>query len=288
MDLTRILELDDTLDLFGDDSGADPQLIAAGLACPLPVANLGRPTLVWGWRVVRTALAHGLSSLEVRELELDWSGAVELAVRLEGRPGKLSFDEQIALVQVADRASVVLSDATSELARGDRGLVDIVSRILALPRHLADLVREGSVDLKVAERVTSVPAVILRRHDAEIRALSHSRRRQFLELVAEVVRRDDLAESEAERLSGEAFAGVDPVEHLRRLRFPTLTNMEERFKIVADREFRGTGVDVVAPPYFEGDAFSVQFSFRSSAELETRLNAADRLRGCCEELLGLL
>jgi hypothetical protein len=245
---------------------------------------------VWGWNIARAAAAEGVAELETRQMDVDPAEALALAIRMEGRRGSYSLQEQLAIADAAARLGIGLSQTVSELVRGDGGLEEVTRRITTLPEEVAAEVVAGRIDLRVAERVAGLPGAIF--GIVGLGRFSHSHRRQFLEMLEEIARRDAMspdavlamARGVLERETGRPDVAVAA---LRTIRYPTLTSMEESVRELTADATRA-GLTVTPPEHFEGDSYSVRFGFRSCDELAERLDAASTLKGCCEELFRLL
>lgn len=327
--IARLLSLNDSLDLFSKSgSGASDTLVRHGLVPALPISSGPRPVLVWGWKLVRQAAELGVIELETRSVDLDPVASLKIALQLENRVGHYSWAEQDAIARFFERSehvchvdvSSVSADrrVISRLVRGDEALFELTGRYRVLERHLRPLVDSSLISLRTAERIRQVPPEFLRVNRARIAAMSFSTRRQFLELLAELVcqtgerpavpngpsngprtrftsgvtsglgARGGAAFGLLMRSAASALKDPDPVSALRRLRFPALTALEDRFRQIRDDALGGTGVNLAAPEYFEGDSFSVSFRFSDCEELEQRIRELDRLKGCCEELFDFL
>ena len=315
-----LLSLSDALDLFtGPNTHLPDALVQDGLIPPIPLSAGSDPVLVWGWPIVRRAAELGVAELETRTFSLSPADALILALQLEGRAGAYSWAEQAAVVRYletsphGDGAGVGAACATaraagtevgaadwpafSRLVRGDGALVELIGRYRKLEPTLRALVNDEFIALKTAERITRVPGEFLSLHRRGLGSLSFSARRQFLELLAELMIQaqapggtgtETCAASNVCTRASAALDERDPVAALRRLRYPTLTHLEEQFCGIRRESLHGTGVDLTAPPYFEGESFSVSFTFRNCAELVERTQALERLEGSCDQLFEFL
>ncbi len=304
-----LLSFNDPLDLFVNPNAGPPDaLIERGLIPPVPVVVEPNPALVWGWPIVRRAAELGVAELETRTLHIDSVGALLLAVQMESRTGRYSWAEQEAIVSyletapqcggagaaVGTEAGDVDWPAVSRLVRGDGALVELVGRYRKLGPGLRGLVNDEFTSLKTAERIVRVPGEFLISHHPSLDSLSFSARRQFLELLAELIvappptPEGTEACAEACAWAAAALDERDPVAALRRRRYPALTHLEDQFRDIRRASLHGTGVGLEAPPYFEGDSFAVSFRFRNCAELVERTRALERLRGSCDQLFGIL
>ena len=311
-----LLSLSDVLDLFtGPNAHLPDALVEDGLIPPIPLSAGSNPVLVWGWPIVRQAAELGVAELETRTFCLSAADALILALQLEGRTSTYSWAEQAAVVNYletsphgdsAGESSTIARAAGTEtgaadwpvfsrLVRGDGALVELIGRYRKLEPALRALVNDEFIALKTAERIRRVPGEFLSLHRRGLGLLSFSARRQFLELLAELMIQapgrtgtEACATAKVCTRASAALDEPDPVAALRRQRYPTLTHLEEQFCGIRRESLHGTGVDLTAPPYFEGDSFSVSFTFRNCAELVERTRALERLKGSCDQLFGIL
>lgn len=283
------------LDLFVDSPAPDPHLVEEGLHPPLPVSA---GALIWGFALLREALRSGRGGLACRVLPpLAASQRLALALRLEARAGRYSWPEKRNILEFVRRRRAegeALDLATLAPwieGRRDPQLEHRIARYSALPPASRQAVAAGSLDLKTAELAGGFPPAVLALIEGA--PLSFSRRRQFVELLGEVSRRDRLEAGELEELAARLLGaplpgGEQPLEALAVLRFPTLTALRERFAALAGGLWKGSGVQIQAPPNFEGESFSVAFGFSSRDDLSRRLRALRAVAEHCDELFALL
>jgi hypothetical protein len=286
-DLAR---LDRRLDLFLDTPETDPELLAQGLHPPLPVSG---EVLVWGFALLRQAARLGVAELAVRRLPpLSRADLLALALRLEGRPGGLSWREKENLLRFAEgtggRADPIDLDTLSPLIEGhpDSQLRGRIKRFASLPASLGEEVSAGRLDLKTAELAAALPG-----EAAALVAgstLSFSERRRFLTMLLELSRRERTAAEALSTLARQLLEDPHPVEALAGLRYPTLAGLSSRFATLAERLWKGSGVRIEPPPHFEGDGFSVSFRFDSADSLDRKLRALRRVGEQANELFALL
>ena len=293
MDLLSLEALADTsseLDLFADRPEADPLLLQQGLHPPLPLSG---DTLVWGFGLLRQAARMGLRELPVRSLPpLPGVELLALALRLEGRAGGYSWREKENMLRFArGRAE---SGETVELAslspwieeHPDPQLQSRIERFARLPPTIKEAVGAGRLDLKSGELAARMPAEIIPLLDSA--PLSFSRRRRFLTLLLEVSRRDRLSAEQVEELARRLLESQQPLEALADLRYPTLKDLREDFAALADSLWKGSGVRLDPPPYFEGGGFSVAFTFTGPDNLARKLQALEKVAEHAHELFALL
>ncbi len=308
------MSLSDDLDLFTDSNVCLPDILFEhGIVPPIPITAGPNAVLIWGWRIARRAAELGVAELSSRTLHLNAAAALSLALQLENRTGRYSWAEQEAMVDYLEKAAKkdggrdenggtgtpagteaggIDWPASSRLVRGDGALVELVARYRRLEPTLRTLVNNEFISLKTAERIARVPSGFLTSHRSALDSLSFSARRQLLESLAELIIQGSGTEvdavSEACTRASAALDERDPVAALRRWRYPTLTQLDEQFRDIRRTALHGTGVDIEAPPYFEGDSFTVSFRFRDCAELVERTHALERLKGSCDQLFGIL
>jgi len=120
--------------------------------------------------------------------------------------------------------------------------------------------------------------------------------REILTYLREIAHRDGiriedlLSNQKIQRLlSDESLSGPQRTQAIRRFlrerRYPRLSDLEERFS--ASRKAMGLPpqVKITPPPFFEGDRFKIEFSFRSLEEYENLLGTLESL---AKERIGSL
>jgi len=152
---------------------------------------------------------------------------------------------------------------------------------------LQGLVCRGLLDFKAAERNAALPADIFDLLSGKPEKLSHSERRIFLDLLREIRLRDRLTTDAARGMCDEFLSESRPVEAAERSRFPELTALQEKFSVIAT-ELKKSGITLQAPPYFEGDAFTIGFSFAGKKNYNRKLAALSSFGDRIDELSGLL
>ena len=270
-------------DIFDSGGEYDMALLTAGLLPPLPVHD---SELIWGFRIIGAAEKAGLNELPA--IEVTQSGKLLLALKLENRNGGYTWKEQLAIHTLAlELGENEDHDSISLAVSGNRGFFPKIKRFKKLPGFLADRVSEGRIDLAIAEKVAMVPKEAC---DLAFRTqgLTFSQLRAFLTYLAEIQRRDNLSGQGVIALASEALRAKDPTAAVGRIRNPELTSLTERFEAVKEQFTRHTGVNLQAPPYFEGDAYTVSFSFRNSTDLQMKIRAIEKLKDGCSELEDLL
>jgi len=282
--------LDPQLDLFEDSPESDPVLVHRGLHPPLPVS--GR-VLVWGFGLYRQARRLGIAALPCRVLPpLKGELLLGIALRLEARPGRYSWEEKQKILRFAAARreageSVDLGTLSPWIeGRTDPRFEARITRFAGLPPGARRAVAAGELDLKAAELAAELPAQLLPLLAGS--PLSFSQRRQFLLQLREVARRERLAPPDLSALAARLLQGRDPLQALASLRFPALTALTERFAALARSLWKGSGVRIDPPPYFEGGDFAVGFRFSSPENLRRKLRALQSVAEHSDELFALL
>jgi len=296
----EIESLSAQLDIFSDSRTPDSELVEKKLYPPLPICS---DTLIWGFEILRTAESRGLRQVNCLLIpSCPRPGMLSLALKLENRAGRFSWPEKqkmLAFLGSSEGASTVeplsagpalieLFSELSPLIEGHRDpqLAAKIAAFAALPQGLKALVAGGQVDLKSAIRVQDLPEEIFT--ELQPGTLTFSQRRQFLNELLEVSRKRELSHGEIRDLADRAFLSRRPIETVHRMRFPMLSELEERFAAVEEQLLKGSGVQVKPPPYFEGDSFSVEFDFSSAKSFDRKLNALHSLEGHLDALFELL
>jgi hypothetical protein len=282
------------------------------LVPPIPITRHSDPILVWGWHIVRRAHTIGTRQLVVQALDLRVVDALKLALKLENRCDSYTWKEQAAFVTLFE--SVQQGSGPSEddwqdlsaLVRGDGALRQLVRKYRQLGPAAGTFVDEGLIPLRTGLAIGTIPDDLLTDIKPQLAQHSLSVRRQFLEMLSELIAHSSTRPvagtklgirarnteprnaDELCRWAKHALCGPDPLESVRRLRYPILTDLEERFAMIRDATLKGTGVDLRAPPFFEGVEYEVTFQFKSCTDLQRRVRALERVIATCEDLVGIL
>jgi hypothetical protein len=155
----------------------------------------------------------------------------------------------------------------------------------SLPAGFRELVSAGKLELRTAVRVRGIAEKPAARAATCLSGLSRSSIGMALGFVDEIRMRDGMSAEDVSDLIQRASAHSQPVDFLRRLRYPSLSAMEQHVRDVS-RNLAGLGLE--PPKHFEGDAYSVSFLFRSPGELERRIERLNDLKAKSESLFELL
>ena len=107
------------LDIFRQSAPINPELLRAGLYTPLPVSG---DFLIWGFHILSAALLQGEDKLYCSTLKpLSVRETLRIALELEGRSGRYSWQEKENMFQLLKKASDSQgSSELSELIEGRR------------------------------------------------------------------------------------------------------------------------------------------------------------------------
>jgi hypothetical protein len=288
------------LDIFSESRVPDPELMEKKLYPPLPICS---GTLIWGFEVLRSAESRSLRQINCLVIpSCPRREMLSLALKLENRAGSFAWQEKqkmLAFLGSEESLSVeeelsagsTLIEAFSDLSpliegHRDPQLAEKIHSFAALPQGLRALVDVGQVDLKSAVRVQSLPEEVFT--GLQRSALTFSLRRQFLNELFEVSRKRRLSQKEIGDLAERAFRGQQPIETVHRMRFPLLTELERHFAALEEQLLKGSGVKLSPPPYFEGEAFTVEFEFNSAKSFSRKLNVLHSLEGHLDALFEVL
>ncbi|MBU0992367.1 MAG: ParB N-terminal domain-containing protein [Proteobacteria bacterium] len=172
----------------------------------------------------------------------------------------------------------------------NRRLIHKIQSLNSLPEQIKTIILKEQLDFSIASELVGYPesdltaiAIYL-----DTLKLSLSKQREFLTLIAEISRRENISVQEFlnepdlkaiiqnNDLEGNQKAGKIRI-YLKKRRYPSLTGTEERF-IQLVKELKLNPNTKVSPPrYFEGSVFSLTMNFSSLAELIEQKESFDQL-----------
>jgi hypothetical protein len=318
-DLTPVQldSLNRELDIFDAGQAPRPDLLQRGLHPPLPICS---DTLIWGFDILRSVKDQDIEQLHCRLIPpCSKPEMLALALKLEDRAGAYSWIEKEKMLGFLVRDSagpsngdtggsdaaggpqpkeLQISELPEELIKQMQDLSPLIEnhpdpqlaaricRFAAFPQVLKSLVAGGQIDLKSADRVQSLPEEVFR--EIADSSLTFAQRRRFLNELFEVRGKLDLAERDIKNTVRQALGDAHPLDMIHKLRSPMLSSLEERFASLRQDLLQGSGVQLKSPPYFEGEAFTVEFAFHSAKSLARKLDALRELEGRLDALFELL
>ncbi len=291
---------DDTcrLSLHTDSEALVVSIRAVGLINP-PVLRQRQDLkyqIVCGFRRVMACKTLGWHELNVRVLngtptEFD---ALKLAIFDNRSHRQLNVVEQARGIQ----------KLSSQLPKGKR--LEMLSSLLGFPENqkvfkkLEALSRlPGAIQKGVTDEIISFEAAVnlteVSHEDAlsflelfKVLKLSQNKQREVIALVQEIAIREELQPGEVLQCA-EIGTILDRAElnknekgskiraYLKRRRFPTLTEAEERFSEELKALKLDEHIHMTGPPHFEGGPHTLRMTFRSIKDFEERRRVLDAI-----------
>lgn len=264
----------------------DVNLVSRGFAPPLVCSG---SVLIWSRGLFDCLVDAGIEEHEVVDVEGSELDLLLFALSCENRPGGFSWEERERLFFFC-RDRGLLPEAERIMALVEPGKRDFshVETFSVLPASLRAMVSEGLTDIKTASAVSSLPDSVVGLVRFYPGRLSFSERRQILLWFKECFIREGWDEEEAIKNMAALLADSNPFEAARRLRFPMLTDMQERFYELRQRIVGKGGVSLQPPAFFEGGSFSVSFKFESKKQLAKKIEVLRRIEENADELFSFL
>ncbi len=271
-------------DMFREGMPLAKEMLAAGLHIPIPLC--GRE-IVWGFGILSQAASYGLEKLMCTNVEGDSIDLLRIALSLEGRCGEYSWEEKERILGFLKKRKIIhRAEEVSPLVNGRGSFVSQTESYIGLSKSLKSMVNKGLLDLKTAVYLEGIPEALCTRFEKTEALLSLSERRQVLVMLFEIWKRDALSDAELLVLAEEVLSSDEPKRIAEALRYRELHFMEETLQTIRSRI--GKGIRVDAPPHFEGDAFTVSFSFQTMEEFDKKMLRLGKLKDSGEELFALL
>jgi hypothetical protein len=287
--VAELEQLSRELDLFRNAAPLSRELLQLDLYPPLLFSS---SELIWGFHILQAARAAGKSELVCRFLPRPSAAEMlRLALILEARTGRYSWPEKegcLAFLVRHDQETALGELSHLLSGKADPGLAERIRAFTRLGPCLKDLVAGGQMDLKTALRLEPLPDSVFRGLSASGRKLTFSQRRLLLSQMEEIRRRERLDEPALLCLLSEALEAKDPLTVIYRRRYPVLSELEGRFHDLERSTLEKSGIRLEQPAFFEGEAFTVSFSFRSRASLARKIARLRVLEDRSDELFTLL
>lgn len=152
-------------------------------------------------------------------------------------------------------------------------------------------IAQGSIALPVALQLQSISDASFSNELAALLLeldLSLNRQREMLDWIVSICRRDSIHPSQLLSIGSIQSIRTDHTidrrekgrhlrDKLRKIRFPAITNHENRFAETVARLKLAKGTHLIAPQHFESPYFSLKFDFQNRQELSDKLREFDRL-----------
>jgi hypothetical protein len=213
-----------------------------------------------------------------------------MILKLENRTGAYSWREQLQFSELAGELGITPGGGAEKVSAaliGNSGFFQRIEKFKILKPWIQSLVEAGKLDLKIAARLDKLPREACDL-SGRLPGFSFSDVRVFLTLFHEIILRDNLSPDNSSRFAEELLADDSPLERIVEIRSPELTDLHRRFSDVQHTYLSETGIKMSSPKHFEGDSYSITFSFRNRADLEKKTHVLANLGGACDELEDLL
>lgn len=282
----KLQELKTNFNVFTDSPAFQAELLRSGCLPPLPVMD---GYLLWGFSVLKTALREGVGELPCVSHDAGLESGFRLALQLENRTDRYTWREKANILQlVRGFPEITLGKELLSLVQGGSSFVPQTELFLQLPPSLREAADSGLLDIKTAERAADLAEGVFITLEPILASMSFSSRRQFLSMLNETVKRDRLGGPDLNTFIRQLLETERPLELLRRRRYPQLSEMEDCLERYRQKYLRGTGIELIPPPNFEGGAFTLQFAWQSEKQLGRVIGHLSQLKESGNELFRLL
>lgn len=285
----KLDSLSKELDLFDRKAEPDPELVRSGLYPPLPVSG---SYLIHGFSLLEKAKKLGIKELFTIEFPaMEKQDLLELCLKCEARTGDYGWPEMERMVDFLENEKAVGEKLVRLILGHDDPLFyKQVKEYSGFSPCLKQLAGNKILDFKTARGVRELPDAVFSSilYYKENNNFTFSQVRLFLSFLDGIARRDHLQESDIIRICDELLSQKKPLEAVKKIRFTELSGLYERLNNIKHEILKGTGIQLDAPPFFEGDSFEVRFCFQSKKQLQKRIKVLERLKERTDELFGLL
>lgn len=286
--IKELLCADRLMDFFSTCQ-EDEQVINKGLY-DLPFVD--GINVVWGFHILEAASKAGMERIYCRNLEsnnLTMKEKLETALQAEGRADRYSWSEKEKIYLFIE--NILHGEADEQLLRLVQGGGSFIPSVLiysSLPDFMKNTVEKGLADLKTARSCVNIPEKAFKLIEEYISSLSFSKRRIMLVNISEIISRNTLGEKESVKLVKEIMASEEPSSEAEMRRYPGLTGSFRQFDAFCSLNLKNTGITLKSPPWFEGDAYAVSFSFKSAKHLGKIIASLEKLKENSDEIFRLL
>ncbi len=246
-------------------------------------------SVIYGFQRIAACLKLGWDSLDSRLADGSISGltCVKLAItdNLSQRPLNLvETSRALNLLALYFRDDTCLAEAASALGLpGNIALIRKLKSICHFAPSIQDGLLDGPLTLPTAIELGNLDEATGCRlaHLFSVLRLSLSKQREILTLTREIACREDIAL--ADLINGNELkqilndTNLDRSQktgtlrsYLKQRRFPSLTLAETAFNANWRKINPGNGLELIPPPHFEGDVFTLRIQFKTVPELLAR------------------
>jgi len=266
----------------------DESLMEKGIYPPLPIYA---DSLIWGYSIIRTAEKEGIEELLCVQVPVDNPvEQLKIALKLENRCGNYSWAEKVKILQYLN--SLDASREAFHISRyiennNDSSWIKKAKIYQSLPENLKTLAENGHIDFKTASLVKELDDSIFL-YLEENSYFSFTETRLFLTYFFEIIKRDNVDTAGTKELFHSLLSSNNPLEELKKIRFPGLTQMEKKYNTLHKKYIAKEGFRMTHPSYFEGDSFSISFSFNSSENFKKKIKKLKNIQDHIDEFFSLL
>jgi len=286
--IKKLKKMKSPLDLFSSQILYDETLIEKGIYPPLPIYG---DVIVWGYKIIRQAEKKDIRELSCIEIyDKHPLEHLKIALKLENRWGNYSWTEKVKILEYLKEYDLLqeafhISKYIEE--NGDSSWIKKAQIYKSLPKNLKSMIEREHIDFKTASLVKELDDDIFLSLENSGH-FSFTEKRLLLTYFFEVVKRDNLNSPKSIDLFKNLLASPGPLVKLKELRFPELSHMEKRYNTLYEKYVAKEGFRMTHPPYFEGDSFSITFSFNSLESLDKKIKKIQYLQDHIDEFFSLL
>lgn len=296
--------------------GLDPRLQAAvartGLLQPLWLQpQPGRPfRLVSGFGRFQAAVAAGLAEVPALLLPADWDDLACYRWRLTQKSAlgpllPLQCSHAIATLGSrfgCSREEIIHSWLAVMGQAANPRIYDLAAPLVALEPELQAAIARDELSVEIAGAMAAAPAadrLAFWQLAATLR-LGKNRQRDFWPLCHDVARirriamaallqEDDLVALRNDPLLTPSQKSERIKERLMQWRYPDYVAAQQRFEAILGAARVPPGMHLRPSPWFSGEEYTLDFTFRSTAEFADRLQVLERMRdqGLVDRLVQL-
>jgi len=285
--IAELLHYDTSMDIFEHTHPPKTSLIGSGLYCPLPLAG---KSLIWGFHILKQAVIAEIESLECNRVDV--TGKKELlmlALDLENRRGMYSWEEKERILLFLDEPDAI-DETLCELIvkENPKAEKEKLLQFYNLAPELKKLVTAFGMEPRIAALASCFCPKALSFIMMTFGKLTFSEKRIFFEHVSEIFKRDNCLEDDQYSIVSDSLSSQFPIKAIEKIRYPILSSSYQKLEQFNTRYFKGHGIACEAPPYFEGESFTISFSISNGKNFSKKLNSLKSAEGNIDELFGLL
>ncbi|MFO7963552.1 MAG: ParB N-terminal domain-containing protein [Desulfobacterales bacterium] len=288
-DFFRITTRTDTSDLV-----QSIQSVKGVINPPLLRSSASGHHVVFGFRRIAACRVLGYRTISCRITDQPFLDCAKLAVvdNMSQRDlNTVELSNAIGLLARCSSGTAQLQNALLDLGLPAKSsFIAKMMQIQEMPASLKSGIANNSIALPVARKLTELPV-----DDALVLAdlfrnltVSLNKQLEITALTDEIAHREDISISDLfnepelsqilENENAEKSRAAGRLRtYLKKRRFPKLVGVEQNFENIKKSLKLPPNVQFQAPPYFEGDTYTIAIKFSSMEELEQCRKIFDRL-----------